>query len=50
MTLNFTHECTPLKDKLKGVASSRQRYHYEEISDDVVAFKMINENATHVSC
>lgn len=49
MTLDFTHQCKELQAKLNGTIESRQCYKHEEISDDVVAFKMINENASDVS-
>ena len=49
VTLNFTHHCQALVNKLKNTVSNRHRYKFEEISEDIVAFKMVNENGTEVS-
>lgn len=48
MTLNFTRQCPQLLEKLNGTLTSTLKYKYEEIADDVIGFKMINENATEV--
>ncbi len=49
VTLNFTIHCKPLVDKLKEVVSQHHMYKFEEASEDAIAFKMVNENATEVS-
>lgn len=50
MTLNFTRSCHPLLEKLKGTVTTRHRYNFEEVTEDSIGFKMINENATEVKC
>ena len=49
LTLNFTQHCQPLLDKLKNTVTDRHRYKFEEVTEDVIGFKMVNENSTEVS-
>ena len=48
VTLNFTEACEPLVEKLKSTVSNQHRYKFEECTEDSIAFKMVNENATEV--
>lgn len=48
VTLEFTHHCKPLLEKLNATFKAEPRYKFEEIEDHSVAFKMINENASKI--
>ncbi|XP_065898347.1 N-acetylglucosamine-1-phosphotransferase subunits alpha/beta-like [Dysidea avara] len=48
VTLEFLQHCTPLVKKMNDTMATRQRYKTEELGEDDISFKMINENATLV--
>ncbi len=48
MTLDFTKHCPALIEKLNATIGTRLKYRFEEITDDVIAFKMISENSSEV--
>lgn len=46
MTLNFTRNCPELVEKLNKTVTSLKRYKFQEVTEDVIGFKMISENGS----